>query len=191
MADVREMVGIPGLVYAGNHGLEIEGPDGTFIHPEARELMPHLDLVLQSLQERLSGLEGVYVEGKVLTLSVHYRLTPEALRPQVMAGFDEVMGQAADAGRVRITRGKEILEVRPRVNWHKGRAIARIAGTFSDSPLPIYLGDDLTDEDGFEAVHELSGISVFVGPARQPTKALYRLDSPAEVAETLEMLALV
>ena len=189
LADVREMVGIPGLVYAGNHGLEIDGPDGIFIHPEAEELQPHLDLVLEALRERLSDLQGVYVEGKGLTLSVHYRLTPEEVRPQVMEGFDEVMGQVAHGERVRITRRKEILEVRPRVNWHKGRAIARIAGAFPHGTLPIYFGDDLTDEDGFEAVHDLKGISVFVGPARQPTKALYRVDSPAEVAETLELLA--
>ncbi len=189
LADVREMVGIPGLVYAGNHGLEIEGPGETFIHPEAEELRPHLDLVLRDLVERLSGLQGVYVEGKGLTLSVHYRLTPEDMRPEVMAGFDEVMGRAVGEDVVRITKGKEILEVRPRVDWHKGRAIARIAQLFPPGTLTIYMGDDLTDEDGFEAVHELNGMSVFVGPARQPTKALYRLDSPAEVAQTLELLA--
>ena len=189
LADVREMVGIPGLVYAGNHGLEIEGSAETFIHPEAQELMPQLDIVLEALQERLSDLPGVYVEGKVLTLSVHYRLTPEELRPRVMAGFDEVMGRAAHEDRIRVTRGKEVLEVRPRVDWHKGRAIARIAQASPHGTLPIYFGDDLTDEDGFQVVHELNGISVFVGPARQPTRALYRVDSPAEVAEALELLA--
>ena len=189
LADVKEMVNIPEVVYAGNHGLEIEGTERAFVHHEARELMAHLDVLLRALTERLEGLQGVYVEGKGLTLSVHYRLTPEDVRPKVMASFDEVMGRAADKDKVRITRGKEILEVRPAVDWHKGRAIARIAGTFPAGTLVIYIGDDLTDEDGFEAVHELNGISVFVGPARQPTKAMYRVDSPAEVAETLELLA--
>ena len=188
LADLREMVGIPGLIYAGNHGLEIEGPEGSFVHPEAEELRPHLDSVLCSLEERLSGLQGVYVEGKGLTLSVHYRLTPEELRAQVMAGFDEVMVHQTDDGRVRVTRGKEILEIRPKVDWHKGRAIIRIAQTLPSGTLPIYFGDDLTDEDGFEAVQELDGISIFVGPPRQPTRALYRVDSPTEVAETLELL---
>ena len=189
LTDVRDMVGIPGLIYAGNHGLEIEGPDGVFVHPVAEELSPQLDLILRGLQGRLSNVPGVFVEGKGLTLSVHYRLTPEELRPEVMADFDEVMSQVADGDRVRVTRGKEILEVRPNVDWHKGRAIARIAQTFPVGTLPIYFGDDLTDEDGFAAIHELNGISVFVGPARQPTKALYRVDSPAEVAQALELLA--
>ncbi len=189
LADVREMVGIPGLVYAGNHGLEIEGPDGTFTHTEARRLRPYLNLLLQALRDRISGMEGVYVEGKGLTFSVHFRLTPEKLRPEVVAGFDEILASVANDGKVRITAGKEILEVRPNVDWHKGRAISRIAKAFPPGTLPIYFGDDLTDEDGFEAVHDLNGISVFVGPARQPTKAQYRVDSPAEVAETLELLA--
>lgn len=189
LADVRDMVGITGLIYAGNHGLEIEGPDGTFTHTEAKRLRPYLNLLLQALRDRLSGLEGVYVEGKGLTFSVHYRLTPEKLRPEVMAGFDEILTPVANDDKVRITRGKEVLEVRPNVDWHKGRAIALIAGKFPPGTLTIYLGDDLTDEDGFEAVHELNGISVFVGPARQPTRALYRVDSPAEVAKTLELIA--
>ena len=189
LADIREMVGIPGLVYAGNHGLEIDGPSFVYVHPEAEELRPVLDSILRDLDERLSGVEGVFVEGKGLTFSVHYRLTPEKLRPEVMAGFDEILTPVANDDKVRITRGKEILEVRPNVDWHKGRAIALIAGKFPPGTLTIYLGDDLTDEDGFEAVHELNGISVFVGPARQPTKALYRVDSPAEVAQTLELVA--
>jgi trehalose 6-phosphate phosphatase len=189
LADVRGMVGIPGLTYAGNHGLEIEGPAGTFIHPEANEVRPYLDSVLRNLEERLSGFQGVYLEGKGLTLSVHYRLAHEALIPQIMSGFDEVVSRSADEEWIRVTRGKQVLEVRPTVDWHKGRAIARIAQDYSPGTLPIYFGDDLTDEDGFQAVHELNGISVFVGPPRQPTRALYRVDSPSEVAQTLKLLA--
>ena len=189
LSDVREMVGIPGLVYAGNHGMEIEGPGLDFRQPEAVELGPHLAEVLGELDRRLSGIEGVYVEGKGLTLSVHYRLTPNDRRPEVLAGFNEVLANTAYRDRVRITCGKEVLEVRPMVDWDKGRAITRIAQAFSPGTLPTYMGDDLTDEDGFAAVQELNGISVFVGPPRQPTRALYRLDSPAEVAQTLELLA--
>lgn len=189
LVDVRDMVGIPGLLYAGNHGLEIEGPAGAFVHPGAEELRPYLDAILRGLEERLSGLEGVFVEGKGLTLSVHYRLTPRHLWPEVMANFHGVVNRAGHGRLVQVTEGKEILEVRPRVDWHKGKAISWIARKFPPGTLSIYMGDDLTDEDGFEAVHELNGISVFVGPPRQPTRALYRLDSPAEVAKTLKLLA--
>ena len=195
LADLTEMVGLPGLIYAGNHGLEIRGPEPEleleldFVHPEAARLRPELDTLLVGLKERLAGYDGVLVEGKGLTLSVHYRLTPEELRGEVHAGFDAVVAPARAAGRVRVTRGKEVLEVRPNVAWDKGRAIARIAESFPAGTLAVFFGDDLTDEDGFAAVHALEGISIFVGVARQPTQAQYRLDSPQEVAETLSLLA--
>ena len=195
LADLTEMVGLPGLIYAGNHGLEIRGPepeldlDLDFVHPEGARLRPELDTLLLGLKERLAGYDGVLVEGKGLTLSVHYRLTPEELRGAVHAGFDAVVAPAREAGRVRVTRGKEVLEVRPNLAWDKGRAIARIAESFPAGTLAVFFGDDLTDEDGFAAVHALEGISVFVGAARQPTQAQYRLDSPQEVAETLALLA--
>ena len=90
---------------------------------------------------------------------------------------------------MRVTRGKEVLEVRPNVPWDKGKAISKIASGFPGDALAIFFGDDQTDEDGFAAVHELNGLSVFVGPARQPTRALYRVDNPKEVAQALELLA--
>ena len=187
--DVRRKVAIPGLIYAGNHGLEIEGPGWSFLHPQAEAFKLQLERILAALDACLSGMEGVYVEGKDFTLSVHYRLTPQELRPRVMSAFDEVMAEAGKGERVRVTRGKEVLEVRPNVDWHKGKAIERLASGQPAGTLVCYFGDDLTDEDGFAAVNALNGISVFVGPARQPTRALYRVDSPEEVARTLGLIA--
>lgn len=187
--DLTAMVDLPGLIYAGNHGLEIRGPGRDFIHPAAAQLRPELDNLLNALRENLAGYAGVLVEGKGLTLSVHYRLTPPELRPQLQSAFEETIAAAQPAGQVRITRGKGVLEVRPAVDWDKGQAILRIAADFPPGTLPIFFGDDLTDEDGFAAVHQLNGLSVLVGPARQPTRAMYRVDSPREVTQTLTLLA--
>ena len=128
--DLMAMVDLPGLIYAGNHGLEIRGPGMDFIHPAAAQLRPELDKLLNALRENLAGYAGVLVEGKGLTLSVHYRLTPPELRPQLYAAFEETVAAAQPAGQVRITRGKEVLEVRPAVDWDKGKAILRIAADF-------------------------------------------------------------
>ena len=187
--DLMGMVDLPGLIYAGNHGLEIRGPGRDFIHPAAAQWRPELDKLLNALRENLAGYAGVLVEGKGLTLSVHYRLTPPELRPPLQAVFEETVAAAQAAGQVRVTRGKEVLEVRPAVDWDKGKAIIRIAADFPPGTLPVFFGDDLTDEDGFAAVHQLNGISVLVGPARQPTCAMYRVDSPREVTQTLTLLA--
>ena len=189
IGDVAAMLNLPELIYAGNHGMEIKGPGLEFIHPEAQAIEPAMDELLTKLNERMPRHEGVLVEGKGLTLSVHYRLTPEALRQPVFADFDRVLAEFAKGDRIRVTRGKEVLEVRPKVDWDKGKAITRIFANFPEETLAIYFGDDQTDEDGFDAVHELDGISVFVGAARQPTRALHRVDSPKEVAQTLELMA--
>ena len=188
MADAAAMVQLPELIYAGNHGMEISGPGLDFVHPEAQAIRPAMDALLEELEEGLAEYEGVVVEGKGLTLSVHYRLTPEAVRPEVFAGFDAALDKVGHGESFRVTHGKEILEVRPKVAWDKGRAIARIAADLAPGTLAMFFGDDRTDEDGFAAIHELGGISVFVGPARQPTRALYRVDDTKEVAETLELL---
>jgi trehalose-phosphatase len=80
------------------------------------------------------------------------------------------------------------VEVRPAVPWHKGKAISKLQSAYPQATLPVFFGDDLTDEDGFAAVQDVAGMAVFVGPARTPTCALYRVDSPQEVTETLRLI---
>ena len=189
LADLKEMVAIPGLVYAGNHGMEMEAPGWRFVHSQAEELKPLLARLREVLQEQLGDIDGILVEGKGLTLSVHYRLTPQSLREEFFRTLDYALEGFGRGDDLRVTRGKEVVEVRPRVDWDKGKAILRIAQSAPPESLAMYFGDDLTDEDGFAAIHELNGMSVFVGPARQPTRALYRVDDPGEVATALELIA--
>ena len=187
LSDLRERVDLPGIIYAGNHGLEISFPDSSFTHPQAANLRLVLQNAAGALQERLHCHQGVIVEDKSLTLSVHYRqASPESI-PEIRRAFDEVVS-AAPPEDIRVTQGKMVLEVRPNIQWGKGQAIGKILETAGRDALPIFFGDDLTDEDGFQVVQDANGIAVFVGPARQPTRAAYRVDSPGEVAETLLLL---
>ena len=96
-------------------------------------------------------------------------------------------------GRIRVTRGKKVYEIRPPVDWDKGKAIAWLIAKFRESrgkggALPIYLGDDLTDEDGFRAIEKGNGISILVGDEDSQSVARYFLRSPEEVTEFLKML---
>ncbi|MDP6782945.1 MAG: trehalose-phosphatase, partial [Dehalococcoidia bacterium] len=95
-------------------------------------------------------------------------------------------------GTVRVTRGKKVYEVRPPVPWDKGRAIEwilnRCYNGVQGKTLPIYVGDDVTDEDGFREVDRWRGISVLVVEKRRRSRASYYLSSPAEVAEMTERL---
>ena len=124
LSDLRERVGVPGIIYAGNHGLEIIGAGDDFVHPQAAGLRPALERVGSELQSRLAGYPGVLVEDKGLTLSVHYRQTDASLVPPVERTFDDVVS-AAPVG-LKVTRGKMVLEVRPDVAWGKGNAIAKL-----------------------------------------------------------------
>jgi trehalose-phosphatase len=194
LADLRHRVSIPSIIYAGNHGLEIEGPGIGLINPLAEEMRPVLGVIHQVLSKALARIRGVQVEDKGLTLSVHYRNVEEDRTEEVRNIFERVMATARSLGRVRITSGKKVIEVRPPVDWDKGKAIALLADRFGKptarkEALPIFLGDDATDEDGFKMVEQRHGISVLVGEERRDSAARYYLKSPAEVEEFLGLLA--
>jgi trehalose 6-phosphate phosphatase len=181
----------------------MEGLGESFLHPAAIAQRDALSSIGRQLEQELGPYPGIIVENKGLTLSVHYRRTPEDLIAPVENGFNRVVAPGITAGNFKITRGKMVLEVRPNLDWDKGKAIARIIEVLSDGKpaeatnaegttfageLAVYFGDDLTDEAGFNVVQDAGGIAVLVGPAGQPTQARYRVDSPAQVVEILRAL---
>ena len=192
MADARGRVGIQGIAYAGNHGMEIEGPGLRRIHEEAAAARPTLDQVVKRLQAEIGSIEGVLVEDKELTLSIHYRRVD---RDRVDEVRDRVRAAAGEHETLRVTEGKELLEVRPAVDWHKGRAVEFLLDQIDPpqgSPV-LYIGDDRTDEDAFRALRARSGIhgeGVAVGdPPPSDTAATAYVRTPGEVAKLLEALA--
>lgn len=193
LRDLKDRVAIENVTYVGNHGLEIEGPTFKFVEPEAQNTRPVLSRLYQTLKHALSPFRGVIVEDKGLTLTVHYRMVDGNLIGDFKAIFEQVSGSVRSLGRVRVTSGKKVHEVRPAVSCDKGTAIdmllerqAKHSG--SRGNLVIFLGDDITDEDGFKVVRRNNGISVFVGAENQDSAADYFLKSPDEVQEFLRWL---
>jgi len=188
LADLKDKVGISGIIYAGNHGLEIEGPGISFVNPMAEELRPILRIMHYVLSRALGTIKGVLVENKGLSLSIHYRLAEKRRAREIEGIVKQVVGGAEATGQAKITSGKKVYEVRPAVTWDKGKAIKLLMkkygkGGRKSGLLPMYLGDDLTDEDGFRVIEAYGiGISVFVGEQNQQSTARYFLKSPAEVA---------
>lgn len=176
-ADLQERVGVPGIVYAGNHGLEISGAGFVFIEPTSVECRAPLQALAADLTQRLRSIPGAVVEDKGLTLSIHYRQAPadavEPIRQTVHAAL------AQTTHPFQLTTGDMVYEVRPRVNWNKGTAVAWIRDQL-DKPgaLAICLGDHLTDEEAFAALPQ--GITVKVG-AGPKSSAAYHLNDPGEV----------
>lgn len=186
LVDIKEKVGIGGIIYAGNHGFEIEGPDIKFIHPITEEISSIIRMMGIVLQRAMSSIKGVIIEDKGMTLTVHYRLVDQGKLPVVNRMFENTVGTARMLGKIRTTSGKKVHEVRPAIPWNKGNAVNLIYDRICRSHrkgdvLTIYLGDDLTDEDAFKAVNDLGGISILIGESSLASAAAYYLNSTSEV----------
>jgi trehalose 6-phosphate phosphatase len=187
--DLRGRAALPSLFYGGDHGYRVSGPPGSGVECEvgsaARGTLATAAADLRGLLDRT---EGVIVEEKGLSLSVHYRLTPAAAVPEVQDAVREVRNRYPS---LRQTEGKLAFELHPGEEWDKGRAmnwlIQRLGHARADL-CPICLGDDLTDEDMFRAAKDW-GISVAVGRSHGPTCADYRLKDTDEVIEFLAAFA--
>ena len=183
--DVSHRVGVPGLVYAGNHGLEIAGLGRQYRHPDVTAALPAIAQAAAELQTALADVPGAFVEDKTLTLTVHYRLTPEEYHHAAASAFQAAARPPVAAGLCRVSVAKSALELRPAVDWDKGRALTLIRSRLAPQAYPIYIGDDATDEDAFRAAQSAGGASVFVGPADAETCARWRLDAPVDVTAAL------
>ncbi|OBK32536.1 trehalose-phosphatase [Mycobacterium sp. 1245111.1] len=193
LADVRERIGLPGLWYAGSHGFELTGPDGAHHeNSEAAASVPVLAEVAAALADQLGDIPGVVVEHKRFGVAVHYR---NAARDRV----GEVAAAVRSAGQrtaLRVTTGREVIELRPDVDWDKGKTLRWVLDYIRDNDgdgplLPIYLGDDITDEDAFDAIAD-DGIAILVrhsDDGDRATAARYALDNPGRVREFTERLA--
>ncbi len=185
LEDVRSHVTDPRLTYAGNHGLEVSGPDlPPFRHEDLVHYLSRTDDLAKEL-ERL-GVEGAWTERKGPTLTFHYRKVAEPKRDALIeearsliiaSGF-----QARDAHCA--------VEARPPIGWDKGRAVlhilrSRYGRAWSERVRVIYVGDDLTDEDAFRLLAGLA-ITFRVGPADVPTAASRQLPNVDAVKALVE-----
>ncbi|HEV8041324.1 MAG TPA: trehalose-phosphatase [Bryobacteraceae bacterium] len=183
LSDLRLRVDLEDLIYAGNHGLEISGPGVEFIEPTAAERLKALGELSRHLKVRLHDIPGVEVENKVLSASIHFRRAPAASLAEIREAVEDAV--IFDDNPFEITEGRKVLEIRPRVGWHKGMAVRWIQHGHPGA-LPLYIGDDSTDEDAFLALPE--GITIGVGKARE-TAAQYFLERQELVPEFLLWLA--
>lgn len=188
LADVRAMVGLEGIAYAGSHGFDIVRPDGS-TDQRGREYLPDLDVAERELERRLGLVPGARVERKRFAVAVHFRQVDEERVPEVESAVVET---AAANPRLRRTGGKKVYELRPNVDWDKGKALLWLLETLGlagEGVVPVYVGDDETDEDAFRAI-AVTGLGVVVrgeGDDR-PTEADFALRDTREARAFLELL---
>ena len=190
--DVHERVGLDNLVYAGSHGFDIAWPDnGTEPLADCTKFRDLLAEVGEALERKLGPVDGVIIEPKSCSVAVHYRLTNEAGAVAVKAAVE---GLLANHPRLRGVSGKKVYEILPGLDWDKGKAVLWMLKALDlDGPdvVPVYVGDDITDEDAFNAL-EGRGIRVYVTDGVDgdgPPAADYVVKDPDEVELLLTFLA--
>jgi trehalose 6-phosphate phosphatase len=184
LANVEEKVGLPDMVYAGNHGLEMQGPNMpplTFFTADVRE---ELEAAIAALRSSLDGIEGVLIEDKGSSASVHYRQVDPVHFDTIAAAVSDA---AASSPQIQLRHGKMVWELRPGLGWNKGSAVIRLMARFKiRAAATFFMGDDETDNDVF---HVLPMGATFIVGERSAREASFRCFSPQDVAELLSWMA--
>ncbi len=188
LTDVQSRVGIDSIFYAGSHGFDITGPGKEKIQFEqGTKYLTLLDQTEKELREQLSAIEGCLVERKRFSIAVHYRQVESSLLPQIKETVADILHAHT---QLRLSKGKKVYELQPNIDWDKGKAMRWLLKTLElDTPdvIPLYIGDDVTDEDAFAAIRD-GGIGILVAETEKPTEAHYRLRDPDEVQSFLDTL---
>lgn len=188
--DVQDLVDIENIDYATNHGLVVQHGEQTTGHPITETTRPKIDAICEALESRLDDIDGTLVEDKGATATIHYRRASAADVETVEDTVRTAVAEFDEDGEIRLTEGKQIIELRPSVDWDKGRAAEWLIARYTPDGehwLPIYIGDDVSDEDAFLALGE-DGITVRVGGDPDQTAAEYQLQDPHAVRDFLDWL---
>lgn len=193
---VEAFVKLKELFYAGSHGMDIVGPklegceDEALSFQAAAKFAPIMDKIFDDLVERTNSIPGASVEHNKFCVSVHFRnCEPERLE-EVIKAVEAVLAMDKE---LKATRGRKVLEVRPEVEWNKGHALNHLLDSLAledtSDVMPIYIGDDRTDEDAFAVLnHRDNGVGILVSTKVKKTEAVYRVRDPTEVMTFLTSL---
>jgi trehalose 6-phosphate synthase/phosphatase len=184
--DIQKRLAIDGVVYAGNHGAEVRSGDKTLVSGRSDQVRVLLEEMLGRLQRALAPFKGVLIEDKGVTASVHYRNVDLKNLSDVAVLFRSIAREYEKD--FRITSGKKVFEVRPIGARHKGDAVTWIADNLGHGKIPIYIGDDVTDEDAFRAIKG-RGLSISVGGSAYADYYVRKQDEVDRLLEHLVALA--
>lgn len=190
-------MGIDGVVVAGSHGFDIgDHLAGTIRHDAAVGFESLLSIVTDRLRSDVTPVSGAVVEPTRFSVAVHYRLVAGHQRPFVTAVVDTLLADYPD--QLKVTPGKMVYEIQPKVDWDKGKAVQYLRHALhvdGEQFVSLYLGDDITDEDAFRNLQGPTGIGVVVADPDEPeqacrtTAADFVLWSMGEVQQFLNTVA--
>lgn len=189
LPDIKKLIGLKGIYYSGNHGVEIEGPGLRFVEKNSAKSVKYIDSLVPKIRRKLRPYEPI-IQHKKYSIAVHYRTVEARHVPRLLDELEALTRQPVRAGRIRLQLGKKVVEIKAPVEWDKGKAVEKILEkTGRPRGKVFFFGDDMTDEFGFEKVNALKGVSVFVGTLERETAAKFQVESPgALVGELAEFL---
>jgi trehalose-phosphatase len=192
--DVKRLVAIKGIYYSGCHGLETENFNNIGSLSGLKKFRIFIKQAKKSLVKELSDIipiESIDIEDKGLILSLHYRRVKSQHLRYAKKVFYGVARRYTNSGEMIVTRNKKVLELRPNIKWDKGMYclyMLKRLGRYRKKILPIYIGDDRTDETAFKALRA-RGITIFVKGERKTSLAQYYVNSTSEVRAFLQKSA--
>lgn len=197
LEEIKQLVAIKGLTYAAVHGWEIEFSSGEMFqwngYNQTKEAM---DAIKAKAENIFAGEQGVILEDKGVTMALHYRMVPQEKSKIIIDDFTRLVDEMNTNSCFQILQGSKVLEVRPR-GWDKGKAVSVILESMEtiSGILPIYIGDDTTDEDAFRMLLGKGITIVVLNGRKRSTHATYSLETPSEVhrflADVLDNIQMV
>lgn len=185
LKEIKKLVSVKGITYAGNHGFELEGPGIKRTIPKALKTVRVLQEIKRELCSKTRKYKGVIVEDKGLTLSMHFRMAGKNKVDKILQLFDNITGPYIASKKIRVTRGKKVREIRPPQDWDKGKIVSLILNDkrkrSRNSIVPFYIGDDKTDEDAFRYLRKKGFTIRVIGIDKRKTNAEYFLNNTGEV----------
>lgn len=165
LPDIRRRVGFKNVIYAANHGMEIYC-DGKYLLKKGHACRKPLHILASELRDSLAGIPGVIVENKGLSVAVHFRKTDAKRRAVVKRIVKKLAGPCMKKHNLQLTAGKMILEIRPAKFWNKGKAVLWMWKKLAPDSMPVYIGDDVTDEDAFKVLKPY-GLTIRIGKRKK------------------------
>ncbi|KAI9116918.1 hypothetical protein K1719_011917 [Acacia pycnantha] len=196
---VYSFVRLAELYYAGSHGMDIKGPtkiskynkdNKAILFQPACEFLPMMAKVYKLLVEKTSSTPGAKVENNKFCVSVHFRCVDEKKWSELA---NQVRSVLKEYPKLRLTQGRKVLEIRPRIKWDKGEALEFLLQSLGfancTDVFPVYIGDDRSDEDAFKKLRDRGkGYGILVSKFPKDTSASYSLQEPDEVMDFLQRL---
>jgi trehalose 6-phosphate phosphatase len=189
--DSRRIIGSDRVTYVGNHGSQFLHDGVESVLPAALAFLPRVQEIVVAALARFKAFEGIYVEDKGPSMSIHYRTVAD--RAAAERAIDGFLDEQPAAKGLWLTKGKMVREVRPPLAITKGTALTAVVEE-RGLRAAVMLGDDTTDVDGFRAVSQLReagaihGLSVGVLSDGTPAELLATVDYTLAGTDAVERL---